>query len=59
VAATVGLSILADATIVPNAFWGLAALQGCIAIGTYISLVKPMSAREKEKPSEILEATAA
>jgi MFS family permease len=58
VVATVGLSALADASTVPYAFWGLAILQGAIAIGTYISLVKPMSAPER-KPSEILEATAA
>lgn len=59
VAATVSLSALADATRVPYAFWGLALLQGGIAIGTYLSLVKPMSALERGKPSEILQASAA
>jgi MFS family permease len=57
VAATVGLSVLADATAVPYAFWVLSALQGGIAIGTYLSLAKPMSG--PEKPSQILEASAA
>lgn len=58
IAATVSLSALADATTVPYAFWGLAILQGAIAIGTYLSLVKPLAAPAK-KPTEILEATAA
>jgi len=58
IGATVGLSALADATTVPYAFWGCAILQGAIAVGTYISLVKPLTAPEK-KPTEILEATAA
>src|ERR1700730_8551662 len=57
VLATVALSALADATTVQYAFWGLGALQAGIAIGTYISLVKPMSALAKQ--SEVLEATAA
>ncbi|WP_409492332.1 MFS transporter [Amycolatopsis sp. cmx-11-12] len=59
VAATVGLSTLADATTVPYAFWGLALLQGAIVIGTYFSLAKPLSAQEKKQPAEVLEATAA
>ena len=54
---TVALSALADATTVQYAFWGLGALQAGIAIGTYISLVKPMSALAKQ--SEVLAATAA
>jgi MFS family permease len=58
IGATVGLSALADSTTVPYAFWACALLQGAIAIGTYLSLVKPLSAPEK-KPVEILEATAA
>jgi MFS family permease len=58
IGATVGLSALADATTVPYAFWACAILQGAIAVGTYFSLVKPLSAPEK-KPVEILEATAA
>ncbi|MBP2326374.1 MFS family permease [Kibdelosporangium banguiense] len=58
IGATVGLSALADATTVPYAFWGCAILQGAIAIGTYISLVKPLASPER-KPAEILEATAA
>ncbi|MEU8419035.1 MFS transporter [Amycolatopsis japonica] len=59
VGATVGLSALADATTVPYAFWGLAILQGAIVIGTYFSLAKPLSAQEKQRPAEVLEATAA
>jgi MFS family permease len=43
IAATLGLSILADRTSVPVAFWALAALIGAIAVGSYLSLVKPMS----------------
>jgi MFS family permease len=58
IGATVVLSAIADATTVPYAFWGCAILQGAIAIGTYLSLVKPLSAPAK-KPTEILEATAA
>jgi MFS family permease len=58
VGATVALSSLADATTVPYAFWALAILQGAIVIGTYFSLVKPLSAQDK-RPVEVLEATAA
>ncbi|GGS42868.1 MFS transporter [Actinokineospora fastidiosa] len=47
VAATVGLSALADATSVPWAFWGLVTIIGGLAIGTYLSLVKPMRALER------------
>jgi hypothetical protein len=57
VAATVGLSALADAVNVPLAFWGCALIQGAIAIGTYLSLVRPLATAEK--PAAILEATAA
>lgn len=57
VLATVVLSVLADATNVRYAFWGLGALQAAITIGAYLSLVQPMSALEKQ--SEVLEATAA
>jgi MFS family permease len=56
VLATVALSELANATTVPYAFWGLGALQAVIAIGTYISLVKPMSALERQ--SEVVAAVA-
>jgi MFS family permease len=45
---TVGLSALADAVGVPYAFWGLAAIIAAIVIGTYISLVKPMTAIDRE-----------
>jgi MFS family permease len=38
IAATLGLSVLADRTSVPVAFWSLAALIGAIAIGSYLSL---------------------
>ena len=41
--ATLSLSILADRTSVPVAFWGLAALIGGIAIANYVGLVKPLS----------------
>jgi hypothetical protein len=61
IAATVGLSALADATEVPYAFWGLAILQGGIVIGTYLSLVRPL-AREghgQPDPAPVLEASAA
>jgi MFS family permease len=58
IGATVSLSALADSASVPYAFWACAILQAAIAIGTYFSLVKPLSAPEK-KPVEILEATAA
>jgi MFS family permease len=57
IAANLGLSLLADATRVPYAFWALAAVQGAIAIGAYLSLVKPMSAGEK-RPG-VLETSAA
>ena len=39
IAATVGLSLLADRMSVPIAFWALAALVGGIAIASYIGLV--------------------
>jgi MFS family permease len=57
IAATVGLSVLADATRIPYAFWGLVILVDAIVVGTYISLVRPLSALSKQP--EILEATAA
>ncbi len=57
IAATVGLSVLADATSIPYAFWGLVVLVDVIALGTYISLVRPLSALEKRP--EIFEATVA
>jgi MFS family permease len=57
VLATVALSELADKTTVPDAFWALGVVQAAIAIGTYISLVKPMAALEKQ--SELVEAAAA
>jgi MFS family permease len=47
VVATAGISVLADATTVPYAFWALGALQVGLAIGAYISLVKPLSALGK------------
>jgi MFS family permease len=57
VAATVGLSSLADATTVRYAFWGLAVLMGGIVILTYLSLVKPMT--EIDNQSTVLEPAAA
>jgi hypothetical protein len=57
VAATVGLSALADATSVRYAFWALVVLIAGIVIFTYVSLVKPMSVVEIEQP--ILEPAAA
>jgi MFS family permease len=44
IAVTVAMSEVADSFSVPLAFWALGALQAVIAIGTYISLVKPMAA---------------
>jgi len=43
IAATLGLSVLADRTSVPVAFWSLAALIGAIAVGSYLSLFRAMS----------------
>jgi MFS family permease len=43
VAATVGLSAVADGISVPWAFWGLVILVDAIAVGTYLSLRKPLS----------------
>jgi MFS family permease len=54
--ATAGMSALADATTVPLAFWALGVLQAGLAIGAYISLVKPMSALGK--PAGVLEPAA-
>ena len=51
------LSYLADKTAVPNAFWALAAVQGAIAIGVYVSLMRSMPVGEK--PAEVLAATPA
>jgi MFS family permease len=48
IAATLILSIVADRTSVPVAFWALAALIGVIAVGSYLSLVKPMSEERAE-----------
>ncbi|MET7421146.1 MFS transporter [Dactylosporangium sp. NPDC005555] len=47
VAATVVLSAVADAISVPWAFWGLVILVDAIAIGTYLSLRKPLAEAEK------------
>jgi hypothetical protein len=57
IGATLALSALADATTVAYAFWGLAAMQGAIVIGCYLSLVRPISSHDK--PTELLEASAA
>ncbi len=57
IAATLVLSALADATTVAYAFWGLAAMQGAIVIGCYLSLVGPISAHDN--PPELLKASAA
>jgi MFS family permease len=56
IAAVLGLSILADRTRVPNAFFGLAALIAAIVIGTSISLVKPLreAARQDAPPEAVL-----
>jgi hypothetical protein len=50
IAATLGLSILADRTSVPVAFWALAALIGAIAVGSYLSLAKPMAEVDRPVP---------
>jgi MFS family permease len=47
VVATVGLSAVADTFSVPWAFWGLVILVDAIAIGTYLSLRKPMTVVER------------
>ncbi|HTJ38990.1 MAG TPA: MFS transporter [Dactylosporangium sp.] len=57
IAATVGLSSVADRYGVPWAFWGLVVLVVGIAVGTYLSLARPL-ARLQRAP-EVLEATAA
>jgi MFS family permease len=57
IAATVGLSALADATSVRWAFWGLAVLMSGIAITSYLSLVRPMA--EIEQETTVLEPAAA
>jgi MFS family permease len=56
IAVTVAMSEVADSVSVPVAFWALGALQAVIAIGTYVSLMKPMAAL---KQAEVIEATAA
>src|SRR5262249_49390058 len=48
IVATVGLSLLADATAVKWAFWGLVLMVDAIAFFTYLSLVRPMAAVERE-----------
>lgn len=57
IAVTVAMSEIADSVSVPAAFWALGALQAVIAIGTYVSLVKPMAALEKK--AEVIAAAAA
>jgi MFS family permease len=57
IAATVGLSSVADAFGVPWAFWGLVVLVVGIVVGTYLSLVKPLA--QTQRAPEVLEATAA
>jgi MFS family permease len=58
IAATIGLSALADSTTVPYAFWALAVLQGAIVIGVSVSLVRPLAGVERRE-AELLEASAA
>ncbi|WP_327001058.1 MFS transporter [Dactylosporangium sp. NBC_01737] len=58
VAATVVLSAVADAISVPWAFWGLVVLVDVIAVGTYLSLRKPLSVVERTpEPTEPTEPT--
>jgi MFS family permease len=47
ITANLVISTYADHNTVRSAFWVLAAVQGSILAGTYISLVKPMAALEK------------
>jgi MFS family permease len=54
---TIVMSQVADSISVPAAFWALGALQAVIAIGTYLSLVKPMAGLAKK--AEVIEASAA
>ena len=56
-AGPIGLSSIAYRYGVPWAFWGLVALVVGIALGTYVSLARPL-ARMQRAP-EVLEATAA
>ena len=58
IAATLGLSILADHTSVRYAFWGLAILISGIAISSYFSLLKPLAALEREKKQQELQVQA-
>jgi MFS family permease len=60
IAATLGLSVLADRTSVPVAFWSLAALIGAIAVGSYLSLFRALSTGTPaaERPKPLVAATA-
>jgi len=60
IAATLGLSALADRTSVPVAFWSLAALIGAIAVGSYLSLFRALSTGTPavERPTPLVVATA-
>lgn len=57
ITANLALSAYADHTTVPYAFWALAAVQGAILLGAYLSLAKPMAVLER--PAEVLEPTPA
>jgi MFS family permease len=60
IAATLGLSVLADRTSVPVAFWSLAALIGAIAVGSYLSLFRALATGTPaaERPQPLVAATA-
>jgi MFS family permease len=60
IAATLGLSVLADRTSVPVAFWSLAALIGAIAVGSYLSLFRALATGTPaaERPRPLVAATA-
>ena len=59
ITANVGLSALADHTAVPDSMWTLAAIQVTVAVGAYVSLIKPMAAAHRTASAEALEATPA
>ena len=61
IVANLVLSVYADHTRVPYAFWALAAVQGAILAGAYFSLLRPMAAvrAAQAKSAEVLETTPA
>ena len=58
ITANIALSALADHTAVPDSMWTLAAIQVSVAVGAYVSLIRPMAAQHRAA-AEALEATPA